>query len=38
VTTSEQFKDDVFIVDENEEFTEESMNPEVKGSGFAPCL
>jgi type I restriction enzyme R subunit len=27
----EQFKDDVFIVDENEEFTEESMNPEVKG-------
>ena len=27
----EQFKDDVFIVDESEEFTEESMNPEVKG-------
>jgi type I restriction enzyme R subunit len=25
------FKDDVFIVDENEEFTEESMNPDVKG-------
>ncbi len=27
----EQFKDDVFIVDENEEYTEESMNPDVKG-------
>ncbi|MBD3792225.1 MAG: type I restriction endonuclease subunit R, partial [Campylobacterales bacterium] len=27
----EQFKDDVFIVDENEEFTEESMNPDVRG-------
>ncbi len=27
----EQFKDDVFVVDEAEEFTEESMNPEVKG-------
>jgi type I restriction enzyme R subunit len=27
----EQFRDDVFIVDENEEFTEESMNPDVKG-------
>ncbi len=27
----EQFKDDVFIVDENEEFTEESMNLDVKG-------
>lgn len=26
-----QFKDDVFIVDENEEFTEESMNPDVRG-------
>ena len=25
------FKEDVFIVDENEEYTEESMNPEVKG-------
>jgi type I restriction enzyme R subunit len=27
----EQFKDDVFIVDENEEFTEENMNPEIHG-------
>ena len=27
----EQFKDDVFIVDESEEYTEESMNPDVKG-------
>ncbi len=27
----ERFKDDVFIVDENEEFTEENMNPDVKG-------
>lgn len=26
-----EFKDDVFIVDENEEFTEQSMNPDVKG-------
>ncbi|WP_414683371.1 type I restriction enzyme subunit R domain-containing protein, partial [Methylophaga sp. UBA5088] len=25
------FKDDVFIVDENEEFTEQNMNPEVQG-------
>lgn len=27
----EQFKDDVFIVDENEEFTEANMNPEIDG-------
>ena len=27
----ERFKDDVFIVDENEEFTEENMNSDVKG-------
>jgi type I restriction enzyme R subunit len=27
----ELFTDDLFIVDENEEFTEESMNPEIKG-------
>ncbi|MCP5162664.1 MAG: type I restriction endonuclease subunit R [Hahellaceae bacterium] len=27
----ETFKDDVFIVDENEEFTEQSMNPDVQG-------
>jgi len=26
-----EFKDDVFIVDENEEFTEQSMNPDVHG-------
>ena len=26
-----EFKDDVFIVDENEEFTEQSMNPDVQG-------
>lgn len=26
-----EFKDEVFIIDENEEFTEESMNPDVKG-------
>jgi type I restriction enzyme R subunit len=29
--TTSAFKDDVFIVDENEEFTEDSMNPDVKG-------
>lgn len=27
----DEFKDEVFIIDENEEFTEESMNPDVKG-------
>lgn len=26
-----EFKDDVFVVDENEEFTEQSMNPDVHG-------
>jgi type I restriction enzyme R subunit len=26
-----EFKDDVFIVDESEEFTEQSMNPDVQG-------
>lgn len=31
VTLNSEFKDDVFIVDENEEFTEQSMNPDVHG-------